>query len=83
MLALLAALLTSTDAVYVPMKATVARDDELVRIAQEFTGAADKSTLLREALKSLVERDSARRLASLGRTMPELKRIPRRRANRD
>jgi len=35
--------------------------------------------LIREALKALIERESARRLASLGGTMPKLKNIPRRR----
>jgi len=64
-----------------PMRTTVALDDDLLRIAQEFTGVSEKTALLREALKALVERESARRLASLGGTMPELKRIPRRRAN--
>ena len=62
------------------MRTTVALDDDLLRIAQEYTGVAEKTALLREALKALVERESARRLASLGGTMPELKRIPRRRA---
>jgi Arc/MetJ family transcription regulator len=63
------------------MRTTVALDDDLLRIAQEFTGVAEKTALLREALKALVERESARRLASLGGTMAELKRVPRRRAN--
>ena len=62
------------------MRTTVALDDDLLRIAQEYTGVSEKTALLREALKALVERESARRLASLGGTMPELKRIPRRRA---
>ncbi|MFY9908841.1 MAG: type II toxin-antitoxin system VapB family antitoxin, partial [Candidatus Sulfotelmatobacter sp.] len=61
------------------MRTTVALDDDLVRIAQEFTGVAEKTVLLREALKALIERESARRLASLGGTMPGLKDIPRRR----
>ncbi len=60
------------------MRTTVALDDELVRIAQEFTGVAEKTALIREALKALIERESARRLASLGGTMPELNNIPRR-----
>lgn len=62
------------------MRTTIALDDDLVRIAQEFTGMSEKTTLIREALKALIERESARRLAALGGTMPELKRIPRRRA---
>jgi Arc/MetJ family transcription regulator len=61
------------------MRTTVALDDDLVRTAQEFTGVAEKTALLREALKALIERESARRLASLGGAMPKLKNIPRRR----
>jgi len=44
------------------MRTTVALDDGLVRTAQEFTGVAEITALLREALKALVERESARRL---------------------
>jgi len=51
----------------------------LARVAQEFTGVAEKTALISEALKALIERESARRLASLGSTMPRLKAIPRRR----
>jgi Arc/MetJ family transcription regulator len=61
-----------------PMRTTVALDDDLVRLAREFTGVGEKTALIREALKALIERESARRLASLGGTMPELKNIPRR-----
>jgi Arc/MetJ family transcription regulator len=62
------------------VKITVELDDYLVCTAQEFTGVAGKTALLREALKALIERESARRLASLGATMPRLKNIPRRRS---
>ena len=62
-----------------PMRTTIALDDDLLRIAQEFTGVAEKTQLIREALRALVERESARRLSRLGGTMPELNRIPRRR----
>lgn len=61
------------------MRTTLALDDELLRKAQEFTGLEEKTALIREALKALIERESARRLASLGGTMPELKNVPRRR----
>jgi Arc/MetJ family transcription regulator len=75
--------MTSVDAIIgawsIPMRTTVALDDDLVRTAQEFTGVAEKTALIREALKALIERESARRLASLGGTMPELKNVPRRR----
>ncbi len=61
------------------MRTTIALDDDLIRVAQEFTGMAEKTALIREALKALIERESARRLACLGGTMPKLKKIPRRR----
>lgn len=61
------------------MRTTLALDDDLVRTAQEFTGLEEKSALVREALKALVERESARRLAALGGTMAGLKSVPRRR----
>jgi len=62
----------------VSLRITIVLDDDLVRIAQEFTGVAEKTTLIREALIALIERESAHRLASLGGTMPDLKNIPRR-----
>jgi Arc/MetJ family transcription regulator len=61
------------------MRTTLVLDDDLVRIAREFTGVEEKTALVREALKALIERESARRLALLGGTMPKLKEIPRRR----
>jgi Arc/MetJ family transcription regulator len=63
------------------MRTTLALDDDLVKMAQEFTGVAEKTALVREALKSLIERESARRLAGLAGTMPELEAIPRRRVS--
>jgi len=60
------------------MRTTIALDDDLVRTAQEFTGVEEKAALVREALKALIERESARRLAALGGTAPGLKAIPRR-----
>lgn len=48
------------------MRTTLALDDELVAKAQEFTGITEKSSLVREALKALIERESARRLSRLG-----------------
>jgi predicted methyltransferase len=61
------------------MRTIVVLDDDLVRIAQEVTGISEQTALIREALIALIERESARRLASLGGTMPQLKIIPRRR----
>jgi Arc/MetJ family transcription regulator len=64
------------------MRTTIALDDELLRTAQEYTGVEEKTALIREALKALIERESARRLAALGGSMPGLKSIPRRRPSR-
>jgi Arc/MetJ family transcription regulator len=61
------------------MRTTLALDDELVAKAQAFTGVREKSALVREALKALIERESARRLARLGGSEPALKAVPRRR----
>ena len=47
--------------------------------AQVLTGLTEKSRLVREALKALIERESARRLARLGGSEPALKTPPRRR----
>lgn len=62
------------------MRTTVVLDDSLVRQAQEYTGLAEKTALLREALKALIHRESSRRLAALAGTMPDLEDIPRLRA---
>ena len=61
------------------MRTTVALDDDLVAEAQALTGLKEKSALLREALKALIARESARRLALLGGTQPDLAVPPRRR----
>jgi len=61
------------------MRTTIALDDELVAKAQAYTGPLRKSALVREALKALIERESARRLARLGGSEPALK-APRRRS---
>ena len=61
------------------MRTTLALDDELVAKAQVLTGLTEKSSLVREALKALIERESARCLARLGGSEPALKTPPRRR----
>jgi Arc/MetJ family transcription regulator len=62
------------------MRTTMALDDELLAEAQRLTGMTDKGPLVREALRALIERESARRLARLGGTEPEVVAIPRRRS---
>jgi Arc/MetJ family transcription regulator len=61
------------------MKITVTLDDELMANAEEYTGLKKRSAILNEALRALIQRESARRLALLGGTEPDLKPIPRRR----
>ncbi len=61
------------------MRTTLALDDELVAKAEAFTGLKEKSSLVREALRALIERESARRLARLGWSEPALTAPPRRR----
>ncbi len=61
------------------MRTTITFDDELMATAQEFTGIKEKSALVNEALKRLVEREAARRLILLGGSQPDLTIPPRRR----
>jgi Arc/MetJ family transcription regulator len=61
------------------MRTTLALDDDLMARAEAFTGLKEKSALVREALKALIERESARRLALLGGSDPEAEAAPRRR----
>jgi Arc/MetJ family transcription regulator len=62
------------------MRTTLALDDDLLAEARAYTGLEEKTALVREALKALVEREAARRLAKLGGSQPQLKPIPRRRS---
>lgn len=53
--------------------------DELLRQAGEMTGIADRDLLIREALRGLIAREAALRLARMGGTMPDIKVPPRER----
>ena len=64
------------------MRTTLALDDELLAEAEFYTGIREKSALVRAALKALIEREAARRLARLGGSEPDLAEIPRRRTKR-
>lgn len=61
------------------MRTTVNLDDALLEQARALSGLNERSALLREALAALIERESARRLARLGGTEPELEAPSRRR----
>ena len=61
------------------MRTTINIDDELLAKATKLTGPLDRSAMIHEGLKALIERESAKRLARLGGTQPQLKVAPRRR----
>jgi len=60
------------------MRTTLAIDDDLLERVQSLTGPMDKTALVREALKALLQRESAKRLALLGGTEPLLASVSRR-----
>jgi Arc/MetJ family transcription regulator len=64
------------------MRTTLALDDDLLAKAQAFTGLKEKSALVREALRALIEREAARRLTRLGGSEPDVKATRRRRPAR-
>ena len=61
------------------MRTTVTLDDQLLDRATQLTGLRERGVLLREALTALIERESARRLARLGGTEPQIEAASRRR----
>jgi Arc/MetJ family transcription regulator len=61
------------------MRVTLTVDENLLRKARILSGLTEDSTLIRHALKALVERESARRLARFGGSEPELRMVTRRR----
>lgn len=60
------------------MRTTLNIDDQLFEEAVRLTGIKEKTALLRESLKALIQRESARRLSLLGGSEPQLNDIPRR-----
>ena len=60
------------------MRTTLNIDDQLLEEAQRITGMTEKAALVREGLRALIERESARRLARLGGSEPQLEFVPRR-----
>lgn len=63
------------------MRTTLNIDDQLLAEAQRITGVSEKVALVREGLRALIERESARRLARLGGSEPKLKPILRRQSD--
>ena len=60
------------------MRTTLNIDDDLYAQAVELTGMQEKTALMREGLKALIERESAKRLAMLGGSDPLAALSPRR-----
>ena len=60
------------------MRTTLALHDLLIAKVHALTGISEKSALVEEARKALVERESARRLVLLGGSEAALSDLPRR-----
>jgi Arc/MetJ family transcription regulator len=63
------------------MRTTVNLDTDLLAEASRLTGMTERTALLHAGLRALIERESARRLARLGGSQPDLEDVPRRRAD--
>ena len=61
------------------MRTTINLDEDLLREAQRITGMKERTALIHEGMRALIARESARRLATLGGSQPDLEDIPRRR----
>ena len=65
------------------MRTTVTIDDELYERALEMADPSmDRADLFREAIKTFVRVQAAKRLAALGATMPQMQVPPRRASDR-
>ncbi|HEY5088273.1 MAG TPA: type II toxin-antitoxin system VapB family antitoxin [Gemmatimonadaceae bacterium] len=62
------------------MRTTLNLDDDLIARAQRLAGIPERTAVIHEGLRALIERESARRLARLGGSEPALRSIPRRRS---
>lgn len=62
------------------MRTTINLDEALLAAAQKVSGVNERTALIHEGLKALIERESARRLARLGGSEPQLRPAPRRRS---
>jgi Arc/MetJ family transcription regulator len=63
------------------MRTTININDELLAEAAEYTGISERTALIHEGLRALVQREAARRLAKLGGTQPQIEDVPRRRSH--
>ena len=65
------------------MRTTVRIDESLLSLAQDMTGITSRNAILKEALEALIQRESARRLARLGGSEPQMMDIPRRKNKKE
>lgn len=61
------------------MRTTINLDEELLAKAAKLVGSLDRSAMVHEGLRALIQRESAKRLALLGGSQPDLIAVPRRR----
>lgn len=64
--------------IHMHMQTTLDIDDQLLKRAGELTGVHEKTQLVRLGLEALISRETAKRLARLGGSEPQLKDIRRR-----
>jgi Arc/MetJ family transcription regulator len=62
------------------MRTTITLDDELLARAHEMTGIEERSALIHDGLRALIQREAAKRLARLGGSDPTASIAPRRRS---
>ena len=62
------------------MRTTLIIDDQLLEKARLLSGLKEKTAIVHAGLEALITRESARRLAALGGSEPNLKATPRRRS---
>jgi hypothetical protein len=60
------------------MRTTLNLDDKIFEQASKLTGIKEKTQLLHEGLKTLIAKESAKRLSLLGGSAPKIQSIPRR-----
>jgi Arc/MetJ family transcription regulator len=61
------------------IRTTMNLDDELVAKAKRLTNIEETTALVTAGLRELIARETARRLAALGGSEPDLEPVPRRR----
>lgn len=63
------------------MRTTITLDDKLLKEAEQAMGTNERSVVIHEGLRALVQREAARRLIQLGGSVPDAQLPPRRRSD--